>query len=29
MQSLVEADLKRDGFISVDGEVDLAIKELQ
>lgn len=28
MQSLVEADLKIDGFLSVDGELDLAIKEL-
>jgi hypothetical protein len=28
MQSLVEADLKMDGFLSVDSELDLAIKEL-
>ena len=28
MQALVEADLKIDGFLSVDGELDLAIKEL-
>jgi hypothetical protein len=28
MQSLVEADLKIDGFLSVDSELDLAIKEL-
>ena len=29
MESLVEADLKRDGLLSVDGEPDLAIKELR
>ena len=29
MQALVEADLKMDGFLSVDGELDLAIKELR
>jgi N-6 DNA Methylase len=29
MQSLVEADLKKDGFISVDGELDSAIKTLR
>ena len=29
MQSLVEADLKKEGFIAVDGEVDSAIKKLR
>ena len=29
MQALVEADLKREGFIAVDGKVDLAIQELR
>ena len=29
MQALVEADLKKQGFISVDGEVDRAIQELR
>ena len=29
MQALVEADLKKDGFIQVGGEVESAIKELQ
>lgn len=29
VQSLVEADLKKEGFIAVDGEVDAAIKRLR